>query len=150
MSGPTAPGPFEWLQDVQRRPQETIPTIFGCKRAFFEKCRFSCKKTKVFEGRVAKLPGEHPPFVALRPPPRAIWTDVRSSYPWATLPPAPHEQKKTFGNSLWDFVSRGEGPHPFFTIPPSDAVWAPRGQEASRGLFWNLFRPHLGISGGLS
>ena len=74
MSGPTAPGPFEWLQDVQRRPQETIPTICGCKRAIFEKCLFSLGKTSICEGRWAKLRSEHPPFCGLKPPPRAIWT----------------------------------------------------------------------------
>ena len=42
---------------------------------------------------------------------------------------------------------RSEGPHPFFIMPPADAVWAPRGQEASRDLFWDLVRPHMGISG---
>ena len=51
MSGPTAPGPFEWLEDVQRRPQETIPTIFGCKRAILRNCQFSYRKIEVFEGR---------------------------------------------------------------------------------------------------
>ena len=42
------------------------------------------------------------------------------------------------------------GPNPFFTIPPSDAVWARGGPEASQDLFWDLLRPHLGTSGGLS
>ena len=41
------------------------------------------------------------------------------------------------------------GPTRCFTIPPSHAVWAPRGPEASRDLFWDLWRPDLGISGGL-
>ena len=41
------------------------------------------------------------------------------------------------------------GPTRCFTIPPSHAVWAPRGPEASRDLIWDLLRPHLGISGGL-
>ena len=54
--------------------------------------------------------------------------------------------KQTLGSS-WVFWG---GPNPFFTIPPSDAVWTPRGQEASRDLFWDLLRPHLGTSCGLS
>ena len=33
--------PSEWPQDVQKRFQDTIPTIFGCKRAVFQKCLFS-------------------------------------------------------------------------------------------------------------
>ena len=41
------------------------------------------------------------------------------------------------------------GPNPFFTIPPSDAVWARGGPEASQDLFGDLLRPHLGTSGGL-
>ena len=41
------------------------------------------------------------------------------------------------------------GPNPFFAIPPSDAVWARGGPEASQDLFWDLLRPHLGTSGGL-
>ena len=48
---PTSPGPFEWPQDVQRRPQETIPIIFGCKRQFFFKnACFPFRKIEVFEG----------------------------------------------------------------------------------------------------
>ena len=98
MSGPTPPGPFEWPEDVQRKPQETISTIFGCKRALFQKCLFSFKLIEVFEGQVAKLPNEHPPFVALRPPPRAIWTDLRSCYPWGTPPPPPPSPTKNKKN----------------------------------------------------
>ena len=64
-------------------------------------------------------------------------------------PAAPREQKNISRKQFCVFWGRGEGPNPFFTIPPSDAVWAPRGQEASRDLFWDLLRPHLGISGGL-
>ena len=33
--------PSEWPQDAQKRFQDTIPTIFGCKRAVFQKCLFS-------------------------------------------------------------------------------------------------------------
>ena len=66
---PTSRGPLE-------RPQD----VFGCKKAFFRKFVFSLCKVKVFEGRVV-----------LRPPPRAIWTDVRSCYPWGT--PLPHSTK---------------------------------------------------------
>ena len=68
--------PSEWPQDVQKRFQDAIPTIFGCKRAVFQKCLFYKREIYIFEGRVAKLASEHPPFVALRPPPRAIWTGV--------------------------------------------------------------------------
>ena len=40
MNGPTAPGPFEWLPDVQRRPQDTIPTICKCTITFSENKTF--------------------------------------------------------------------------------------------------------------
>ena len=49
------PGLFEWPPDVHKRSQDTIPTIFGCKRAILQKCLFSWRKQRVFEGRVAKL-----------------------------------------------------------------------------------------------
>ena len=101
MSGPTAPGLFEWPQDVHKRSQDTIPTIFGCKRAILQKPMFSWGKPGVCDGRVAKLRNEHPPFFALRPPPRAIWTDVRSSYPWET--PLPHSTKKPTKCVFWFF-----------------------------------------------
>ena len=76
IGGPTSSGPFEWPQDVHKRSQDTILTIFGCKRAVLQKCLFSWRNLRVFEGRVAKLRSEHPPFFALRPPPRAIWTGI--------------------------------------------------------------------------
>ena len=47
--------PSEWPQDVQKKPQDTTPTIFGCKRAILQKCLFSLRKPRVFEGRVAPL-----------------------------------------------------------------------------------------------
>ena len=74
------------------------------KNVFFSKCFFPLRKIDVFEGRVAKLPNEHPPFVALRPPLRAIWTDVRSSYPWETPPrrhlDSPGNAKVFLGSTL--------------------------------------------------
>ena len=104
---------------------------------------------QVFEVRVAKLPSEHPPFVALRPPPRAIWTDVRSCYPWETPPPHPTKNKKNIGNINWVFLSRGEVPK----WSPNEAARGPTrgryGIEKGWPLWWDLWRPHLGTSGGL-
>ena len=53
---------------------------------------------------------------------------------------------QTLGISLVFFG----GPNPFFTIPPSDAVWARGGPEAPQDFFGEFLRLHLGTSGGLS
>ena len=128
----------------------TIPTILGCKRTFFQKGRFSLWKMEVFEVRVAKLPSEHPPFVALRPPPRAIWTDVRSCYPWETLPPHPTKKKKNIGNINCVFLSRGEVPK----WSPTEAARGPtrgrhgieKGWPPSGGLIWGHLAASFGVS----
>ena len=54
--------PSEWPQDVQKRFQDTIPTIFGCKKVVFQKCLFSSGNPKFFEGRLAQLRNEKPFF----------------------------------------------------------------------------------------
>ena len=41
MRGVSPLAPLEWPQDVQKRLQDTTPTIFGCKRAILQKCLFS-------------------------------------------------------------------------------------------------------------
>ena len=87
-----------------------IPTIFGCKKAVWQKCLFYYKKICMFEGRVAKLAREHPPFVALKPPPRAIWTDVRSCYPWETPPPHPTKNKKNLRKHQLGVFETWRGP----------------------------------------
>ena len=38
----------EWPQDVQKRFQDTTPTIFGCTRAVFQKCLFSIRNARFF------------------------------------------------------------------------------------------------------
>ena len=87
---------FEWTPDewthcpwplrvARRRPEEASrddPDHLRMQKSVFSKMLVFLKEIKVFEVRVAKLPSEHPPFVALGPPPRAIWTDVKSCYPW--------------------------------------------------------------------
>ena len=125
---PTTRGPFEWPQDV-----------FGCKRAFFRKCLFSLRKIEVFEGRVA-----------LRPPPRAIWTDVRSCYPWETpLPHSTKNKKKHVLSCLFSLLS-------FLCSLPS-ALEAARGPTRGRhgqekgwppsgGLIWGPLAASFGVS----
>ena len=39
--GVPPPGLFQWPPDVHKRSQDTIPTIFGCKRTILQKCLFS-------------------------------------------------------------------------------------------------------------
>ena len=101
-------GFFEWTPDrwthypwplrvARRRPEEASrhdPDHLRMQKSVFSKMLVFLPEDEVFEGRVAKLPNENPPFVALRPPPRAIWTDVRSCYPWETPPPHPTKNKK--------------------------------------------------------
>ena len=124
--------PSEWPQDVHQRSQDTIPTIFGCKRAVFEKCLLSSGQTSIFDWRWAKLRSEHPLFCGLKPPPRAIWTRVTKRYPWAT-------RSGTIGVSfcpklnLWD----SSGPRRFgvgrcvHTLPLAPSEWP---QDSTRGL----------------
>ena len=78
------------------------------------------KKKMCLMVRSPRCPMNIPPFVALRPPPRATWTNVRSCYPWEAPSPQPTKHKKNFGNINWVFLSRGEVPK-----------WSPI--EAARG-----------------
>ena len=111
---------------------------------------FSHRRIEVFEGRVAKLPSEHPPSVALKPPPRAIWTDVRSCYPWETPPPHPTKNKKNIGNINCVFLSRGEVPK----WSPTEAARGPtrgrhgleKGWPPSGGLIWGPLAASWGLS----
>ena len=67
----------------------------------------------------------------------------------ATIFVAPADFQNCWETDSRKLVGLFGGPTRCFTIPPSHAVWAPRGPEASRDLIWDLLRPHLGISGGL-
>ena len=67
----------------------------------------------------------------------------------ATIFVAPADFQNFWETDSRKLVGLFLGPTRCFTIPPSHAVWAPRGPEASRDLIWDLSRPHLGISGGL-
>ena len=68
----------------------------------------------------------------------------------ATIFVAPADFQNCWETGSRNLVGLFLGPTRCFTIPPSHAVWAPRGPEASRDLIWDLLRPHLGTSCGLS
>ena len=104
-------------------------------------------KLKVFEGRVAKLPSERP-FVALRPPPRAIWTGLRSCYPWET--PLPHSTKNK-KNVFFDFSALFSLFSALFPLPSKPPEVPPEGGMAEKRVgpplaasFGDLGRPLLG------
>ena len=87
----------------------------------------------------------------------AFWLQSRRSrgpvkmqgFELATIFVAPADFQNFWETDSRKLVGLFGGPTRCFTIPPSHAVWAPRGPEASRNLIWDLSRPHLGISGGL-
>ena len=128
MSGVTSRGPFEWPQDV-----------FGCKRAFFRKCLFSLRKIEVLEGRVA-----------LGPPPRAIWTGLRSCYHWET--PLPHSTKNQkirvfcFFFSLLPFICYLPSALEAARGPPRGRDGREKGWPPSGGLIWGPLAASFGVS----
>ena len=128
MSGVTSRGPFEWPQDV-----------FGCKRAFFRKCLFSLRKIEVLEGRVA-----------LRPPPRAIWTGLRSCYPWET--PLPHSTKNKKKHvlscffSLLSFLCSLPSALEAARGPPRGRDGREKGRPPPGGLIWGPLAASFGVS----
>ena len=126
MSGPTSRGPLEWPQDV-----------FGCKRAFLRKCLFSSRKIEVLEGRVA-----------LRPPPRAIWTGLRSCYPWETPLPHSTKNKKNVFSVFYSLFSLFSALFPLPSkppeVPPEGGMAEKRVGPPLAASFGDLGRPLLG------
>ena len=99
----------------------------------------------VVEGRVTKLRSEHPPFFALRPPPRAIWTGKSSRNPWETL--LPHSTQNPPQKCFLIFLLSSL----FLCSLPSalEAAMPPRCAANPVSQLLLFKKPHLGISGGL-
>ena len=126
------------MESLPEAPSSDLKTSSDAKKRLFRKCRFSYKKTNTFEGRVA-----------LKPPPRAIWTGLRSCYPWET--PLPHSTKNkkmsfsfffyllSFLCSLPSALEAGRG-------PTRGRDGREKGWPPSGGLIWGPLAASFGVS----
>ena len=135
-------GPQTSTRGLKTRPQPSL----DAKKRFCKNACFPGGKQWVFEGRVAKLRSEHPPFFALRPPPRAIWTGISSRDPWGTpLPQSTKNKKKRVFlffllSSLFSLLS---------SLCPRSRQRSPQRAGWPRKGSAPPWRPHLGTFGGL-
>ena len=145
MSGRTPPGPFAWPPDVHKRSQDTIPTIFGCKKAILQKCLFSLKN----KGFLRVGWPSCGVFFPLRPPPRAIWTGISSCDPWET--PLPHSTKNKkkrvfcFFFSLLSFLCFLPSALEAARGPPRGRDGREKGWPPSGGLIWGPLAASFGV-----
>ena len=129
--------PSEWPQDVHKRSQDTIPAIFGCKRAVLQKCLFSFRKPGVFEGRVAKLRNVFPSEAAT-----ASHLDGNKLMRSLGNTPSALNIKKSFRF----FPSSLFGADPFLRHPAGPGANKPCCQsvaDVQKASFGDLWRPFL-------
>ena len=137
---------FEWRPDRCThfpRPLRVASRRLRMQKSVFSKMLVPLRNIEVFAGRVA-----------LRPPPRAIWTDVRSCYPWETPPPHPTKNKKKRRKHQLGVFEPWRGTEPFASPPRPRTRLGPH--EAQRplgtsfgtscGLIWGPLAASLGLS----
>ena len=125
------------MESLPEAPSSDLKTSSDAKKRLFRKCRFSYRKTTTFEGRVV-----------LKPPPRAIWTGLRSCYPWET--PLPHSTKNKkqivflFSSIFCLFSALFPLPSKPAEVPRGGGMAEKRVGPPLAASFGDLWRPLLG------